>query len=116
MAFIFENLKVYQKAVDFAEQISNLTDNFPRGNYYIVDQINRAALSIPFGDPAISDMDDYFIAHGQEQTGANNIVTSIVFDFRAFDTLGEACVMFTAVFGVSVLFRLRKKGEDYEYE
>ena len=47
MAFIFENLKVYQKAVDFAEQISNLTDNFPRGNYYIVDQINRAALSIP---------------------------------------------------------------------
>jgi len=75
-----------------------------------------AALSIPFGDPAISDMDDYFIAHGQEQTGANNIVTSIVFDFRAFDTLGEAWVLFSAVFGVSVLFRLRKKGEDYEYE
>ncbi len=47
MAFMFENLNVYQKAVDLAEQISNLTDNFPRGNYYIVDQINRAALSIP---------------------------------------------------------------------
>ncbi|MDX8549727.1 hydrogen gas-evolving membrane-bound hydrogenase subunit E [Methanospirillum purgamenti] len=75
-----------------------------------------AAVSLPFGSPAMSDMDDYFIAHGQEQTGANNIVTSIVFDFRAFDTLGEACVLFTAVFGVSVLFRLRKKEEDYEYE
>jgi four helix bundle protein len=37
---------VYQKAVDFAEQISNLTDHFPKGNYYIVDQLNRAALSI----------------------------------------------------------------------
>ena len=75
-----------------------------------------AAVSIPFGNPAMSDMDDYFITNGQEQTGANNIVTSIVFDYRGFDTLGEACVLFTAVFGVSVLFRLRKKEEDYEYE
>ncbi|WP_324330215.1 hydrogen gas-evolving membrane-bound hydrogenase subunit E [Methanospirillum sp.] len=75
-----------------------------------------AAVSLPFGNPAMSDMDDYFIVHGQEQTGANNIVTSIVFDFRGFDTLGEACVLFTAVSGVAVLFRHRKKGEDYEYE
>jgi len=31
MAFLFENLHVYQKAVDFAETISNLTDKFPKG-------------------------------------------------------------------------------------
>jgi multisubunit Na+/H+ antiporter MnhB subunit len=74
------------------------------------------AFSIPFGSPSTSDMDDYFIAHGQEQTGGNNIVTSIVFDYRGFDTLGEACVLFTAVMGVSVLFRKRKAEEDYEYE
>lgn len=74
------------------------------------------AVTIPFGSPAMSDMDDYFIVHGQEQTGANNIVTSVVFDFRGFDTIGEASVLFTAVFGVSVLFRARKKEEDYEYE
>jgi four helix bundle protein len=47
MAFLFENLHVYQKAVDFAETISNLTDKFPKGTYYLVDQVNRAALSIP---------------------------------------------------------------------
>jgi four helix bundle protein len=46
MNFIFENLEVYQKSVDFAEKISNLTDAFPRGNYYLVDQINRASLSV----------------------------------------------------------------------
>lgn len=74
------------------------------------------ALSLPFGSPVISDMDDYFIAHGQEQTGANNIVTSIVFDYRGFDTLGEACVLFTAVIGISALFRRRNAEEDYEYE
>ena len=64
-----------------------------------------AAISIPFGTPSASDMDEYFIAHGQEQTGTNNIVTSIVFDYRGFDTLGEARVLFTAVIGVGVLLR-----------
>jgi multisubunit Na+/H+ antiporter MnhB subunit len=75
-----------------------------------------AALSMPFGAPLTSDMDSYFLSHGQEQTGGNNIVTDIVFDYRGFDTLGEACVLFTAVIGVSVLFRNRRKEEDYEYE
>lgn len=46
MAFMFEKLEVYQKAVGFAEQISNLTDTFPKGYYYLVDQLNRASLSI----------------------------------------------------------------------
>jgi len=46
MAFIFEKLDVYRKAVDFAEKICELTQNFARGNYYLADQINRAALSI----------------------------------------------------------------------
>lgn len=46
MAFMFENLQVYQKAVDFADRISVSTESFPRGYYYLVDQLNRAALSI----------------------------------------------------------------------
>ena len=46
MAFMFEKLEVYQKAVDFAEQTSNLTDSFPKGYYYLVDQLNRASLSV----------------------------------------------------------------------
>ena len=28
---MFENLAVYQKAVDFADQIAGLTESFPRG-------------------------------------------------------------------------------------
>lgn len=46
MAFMFENLQVYQKAVDFADRVAVLTESFPRGYYYLVDQLNRAALSI----------------------------------------------------------------------
>lgn len=44
---MFKNLKVYQKSIDFTENISKITDTFPKGNYYIIDQLNRAALSIP---------------------------------------------------------------------
>jgi len=46
MAFIFEKLDVYKKAVDFTEKICELTKDFQRGNYYLVDQLNRASLSI----------------------------------------------------------------------
>lgn len=46
MAFAFEKLLVYQKAIDFSDQICQLTQSFPRGFYFLADQLNRAALSI----------------------------------------------------------------------
>ena len=46
MAFMFEKLQVYQKAVDFADQATGLTESFPRGYGFLADQLNRAALSI----------------------------------------------------------------------
>jgi four helix bundle protein len=46
MPFLFEKLEVYQKALAFAEQVSNLTGTFPRGCWYLADQLNRASLSI----------------------------------------------------------------------
>ena len=55
------------------------------------------------------EMDDHIIEESQTETGADNTVTSVVFDYRGFDTLGEATVLFTAVAGVIVLFRRQKK-------
>lgn len=46
MTFMFQNLEVYQKSVDFAEKIVNVTDGFPKGYYFLTDQLNRAGLSI----------------------------------------------------------------------
>ena len=46
MAFMFENLDVYQKSVDFIDQVTDLTRGFPRGYYFLTDQLNRASLSI----------------------------------------------------------------------
>jgi four helix bundle protein len=46
MAFAFEKLLVYQKSVDFADAICQQTELFSRGYGFLVDQLNRAALSI----------------------------------------------------------------------
>ena len=46
MTFIFEKLDVYKKSVNFAFNISELTDKFQRGNFYLADQLNRASISI----------------------------------------------------------------------
>ncbi|MBN1281041.1 MAG: hypothetical protein JXA00_05270 [Candidatus Thermoplasmatota archaeon] len=59
----------------------------------------------PFGEPGEVAMDDYIIANAQDDTGTNNAVTSVVFDYRGFDTLGEATILFAAVAGVLLVFR-----------
>jgi multisubunit Na+/H+ antiporter MnhB subunit len=63
--------------------------------------------NLSFGKPLMFNTDQYYIDNTQEQTGSNNAVTAIVFDFRGFDTLGEATVLFIAVLGVSMFFRRR---------
>ncbi|MEM2918130.1 MAG: hydrogen gas-evolving membrane-bound hydrogenase subunit E [Candidatus Altiarchaeota archaeon] len=61
-----------------------------------------------FGFPVEEEMDNYFIKNSQREVAANNVVTAIVFDYRGFDTLGEATVMFAAIVGVAMLFRKEK--------
>jgi multicomponent Na+:H+ antiporter subunit B len=53
-------------------------------------------------------MSEYYIEQGLKKTGAANLVASVVLDFRAYDTLGEVTVLFTAVMGIWAV--LRRKG------
>ncbi len=64
----------------------------------------------PVGFPGDAPMDEYFIRNSQPETGSNNVVTGVLFDYRGLDTLGEASVLFAAASGVMLLFR-RKKNE-----
>ena len=68
-----------------------------------------ALMTQPFGSPEDAEMDQYIIDNTQGETGADNGVTSVVFDYRGFDTLGLATVLFTAVAGVIMLFRRLNK-------
>lgn len=44
-----------------------------------------------------------YVNKGLEETGAVNIVAGVIFDYRAFDTLGESHVLFTATVAVFIL-------------
>jgi multicomponent Na+:H+ antiporter subunit B len=72
----------------------------------------------PFGYPTMRVASNY-INNGLSQTGATNIVSSVILDYRAFDTLGEATVLFTAVIGVLAVVRRigrKKVGEKVKEE
>lgn len=48
-----------------------------------------------------------YMEGGAGKTGSANLVTGIIFDFRGFDTLGEATILFTAVVGVLTILRIK---------
>ncbi len=49
-----------------------------------------------------SDSYDYYV-NNWEDVGISNIVAAVLADWRAYDTLGEAVVLFTAVYGVYLI-------------
>ena len=57
-----------------------------------------------FGYPIMRVASTY-LKQGLAKTGATNLVASVILDFRAYDTLGEATVLFTAVIGVLAVVR-----------
>ncbi|MBR5382164.1 MAG: hypothetical protein IK136_06035 [Oscillospiraceae bacterium] len=44
-----------------------------------------------------------YLTHGTAETGAENVVTAMIFTYRGFDTLGESCVLFLALSSVMML-------------
>ena len=66
--------------------------------------------SLPdFGDPVfartLGTASQTYIRQGLEKTGAANLVASVILDFRGYDTLGEATVLFTSIIGATVILR-----------
>jgi multisubunit Na+/H+ antiporter MnhB subunit len=59
-----------------------------------------------FGEHALR-MSRAYLEPGAETTGSANLVTGVIFDFRGYDTLGEATILFTAVIGVLTVLRLK---------
>ncbi|MFR5796501.1 MAG: hydrogen gas-evolving membrane-bound hydrogenase subunit E [Christensenellales bacterium] len=61
--------------------------------------------------PINNEVSARYIEKGLQETGAVNIVTGMILDYRAFDTLGESTVLFTAamvVLSCSVWIRKAK--------
>lgn len=63
---------------------------------------------IPFGESR-TEVGEYYIDKGREETGATNIVTSVVVNYRGFDTLGEVTILFIAAIGLGAILATNKK-------
>jgi multicomponent Na+:H+ antiporter subunit B len=64
--------------------------------------ISLSLAKISFGTPKTK-VGRYYIGEGVEETGATNIVTSVVVNYRGFDTLGEVTVLFIAAIGLGAV-------------
>lgn len=67
----------------------------------------------PFGRPLMR-VGSTYVKEGLMKTGAANIVTSIILDYRALDTLCEATILFAAV--IAVLAILRRTGRKLDHQ
>jgi len=62
----------------------------------------------PLGKSSLR-MAEHYIDGAAQKTGSANLVTGVVFDFRGYDTMGEAVVLVTAVIGVLTILRIKGK-------
>ncbi|MFO7891055.1 MAG: Na(+)/H(+) antiporter subunit B [bacterium] len=71
--------------------------------------------AIPFGEHKTK-VGKYYIEKGEEETGASNIVTSVVVSYRSFDTLGEVTVLFLAAIGLGAVLATFQRKEKIKVE
>ncbi|MBW2029537.1 MAG: hypothetical protein JRH06_05825 [Deltaproteobacteria bacterium] len=57
--------------------------------------------------PANTHVSPYYLKHSLEDADTPNVVTTVLADYRGYDTLGETTVIFTA--GIACLLLLKRK-------
>ncbi len=66
-----------------------------------------------FGNPVFSRVPSApsrtYLESGLEKTGAANVVAAVILDFRGYDTLGEATILFASVVGAVALLRRKPR-------
>lgn len=64
-----------------------------------------------FGQPVIAAVQNApsnrYLAEGLKESGAANIVSAVILDYRGYDTLGEATVLFAAILGALTILRVK---------
>ncbi|MDQ4144365.1 MAG: DUF4040 domain-containing protein, partial [Actinomycetota bacterium] len=68
-----------------------------------------AATYVHTGRRGLSAPGEYYLESARSEAGGDNVVNTILVDFRALDTLGEITVLATAIIGIVALVRLSQK-------
>lgn len=65
--------------------------------------------------PASTHLSPYFIEHSMEDTAVPNIVTSVLADYRGYDTMFETTVILTAGLACFLLLRIPQAASKHKY-
>ncbi|SET06767.1 multicomponent Na+:H+ antiporter subunit B [Natronincola peptidivorans] len=57
-------------------------------------------------NPSYNDTTHYYLDNAVEDTNAPNVIAAIITDYRAFDTVGETVVLFTAIAAAASVLRV----------
>ena len=74
----------------------------------LVGTVNFMPLFAHDNTPTTNEVYEHYVGEGRDQTGAVNTVAGMILDYRAFDTLGESFVLFTATCAVLLLLEQSK--------
>ena len=80
---------------------------------FIITMLQVISIMPDIGDPASptnNEVAEKYLTDASWETGSLNAVSGMILDYRAFDTLGESCVLFVATITVFLLLR-RGDGE-----
>lgn len=58
--------------------------------------------------PSYNENTEFYLENATEEGNSPNVVSAIITDFRAFDTLGEATVLFTSIAAVITVLQSNK--------
>ncbi|MFH1194636.1 MAG: hydrogen gas-evolving membrane-bound hydrogenase subunit E [bacterium] len=76
----------------------------------LILSIKLFSLLPPFGQPLMKTA-QYYLDNGARESVTANIVASIILDYRAYDTLGEVTILFTAILGTLTILRIKSKSK-----
>ena len=75
----------------------------------LIGTVNHLPSFSDGSSPTVNEVADHYVSMGRDETGAVNTVAGMILDYRAFDTLGESFVLFTAT--CAVLLLLEQTGD-----
>lgn len=128
---IKEGLHTIRQELEGRQRIKRLKESEKKGYYRIYNLVSVVSAVLLIGvllfvisylprygqeNPETTAVGRRYVEKGVDETGAVNIVAGMILDYRAFDTLGESHVLFTALVCVMILLRLDKKNLRKEYE
>ncbi len=81
------------------------------GVVLIIGLLIITGLGLEYQDKEDSPVQEY-LEENYEETGAVNLVESVLLDLRAYDTFGEVIILYIAIAGVIILGKELRKNKD----